>query len=212
MSTDKIITALLITLALSFVVMAALATGAFWALVGGMIVVGLVSIALSVIGVNLFGRWTDARIKARAVEYSHVEAMAKMGLLRESDQYRMLPEPDYSDVPVSTSGETANTVTQYQAEAVELLAASTLWLRNNTQRVPSQIIPYREAKSFEYFRSGEGFTRWQNGIKYLILQALATEKMNGKKKEGTFLKVGTVEQLYNSLKTASPTLPAAPRN
>lgn len=70
------------------IVMAALAVNMLWSLIGGVFVVGLIIIALAWIGVNLFSRWTAARISARSLDYAHDEQMAKIGFLPAGDRYR----------------------------------------------------------------------------------------------------------------------------
>lgn len=77
-----------IAVIITAIVMAALVVNMLWSLIGGVFVVGLILIALAWIGVNLFSRWTAARISARSLDYAHDEQMAKIGFLPAGDRYR----------------------------------------------------------------------------------------------------------------------------
>src|SRR5512139_1507662 len=93
--------------AIAAIVMAAIAVDALLLLVGGLVVVGAVLIGLASIGVNLFAKATEADNKRKMLLYDHVESMAKIGYLPESNSVRyvplQLPEVEY-DIPLSLTG------------------------------------------------------------------------------------------------------------
>lgn len=81
------------------VVGAALVFGALWALIGGVIALGVIGIALARIGVGLFSRWADAKVKIDGARYDFILGMASKGALPSGGEYiwksqvMALPEP-----------------------------------------------------------------------------------------------------------------------
>lgn len=198
----KIISVLLIVLALAGVVMAAIAADRLGDLVLGLGIVGLIVIILASIGVLLFGKWGTVKIAIDQEHNRHTEEMFKHGALPSSNRYKLLPKPQVEyDVPVDTSGETATSIIPYRQEAIELVALSVQWHQSDPQTDQTQIAPERIAKKLhEYFRGSDGFNKWQQAIKYLQIMRLADERKQGQKSLGTFAHE-PVQQLYARMKS-----------
>lgn len=194
---------IVIVSAITLVVFAAITAGSLLSLVVGVIVLGLISIGLASVGVNLFARYSEAQYKRDDLKLSFIEHMADKGILVEGRgvptfKPLQLPEPE-SDVPIGTSGQTDSTVSVYRDVAIELTALSKMVMPGKDKA--DQIAPYRTAKAqHEMFRGGEGFTTYQHACQYLLIKQYCYEKMNGKRKLGTFVLSGTVGQLYEKIR------------
>lgn len=199
----KTLSLLLLIATIAAVIMAAIATDRLGDFVLGLAVVGCVLIVLAAIGVWLFGMWGRVKVTIDTETHRHIEQMLDKGALPNNNRYRLLPaasEPEY-DLPISTSGETATSVVAHRQEAVELLTITKQWHDQKRQADPTQIIPHRFAKKMHvYFAGDEGFQRWHNGMKYLILSSLADERKVGSRSRGTFARGCTAVQLYERLK------------
>src|SRR5512139_2612964 len=117
-SANTVILSLLVLVVIAGIVMAALAFDALLWLIGGIIVLGCISVALARVGVNLFSRWTDARIKVRSLDYEHDEHMAKLGYLPSDDRY--LPTSRQIAAPVEPKPEQKQTIDPRHALLVNL--------------------------------------------------------------------------------------------
>lgn len=194
------IAAIFVALALAVIVLVALGMGMLWYLIGGVFAVGLITIGLSWVGVNLFSRYTEASIKAHSLKYDHIEHMAKLGYVPIGAGYEplQLPEPP-EDVSVSLRGVTAEQLAEFKIHAVNLLALSKQVMGETSQ----QVLPSYRATENDYFKDG---TSWTSAVQYLIANSIAVERYkqgkNGKKKIGTFLIAGTVGQAYDALRGA----------
>lgn len=198
-----IVAATLAAVGLILIVMAAIQSDALPQLIGGVVVLGLIVIALAVIGVVLFGKFGKTKLELDTEHHRHVEAMAQKGYLPNNDRYKsaLLDEPE--DLPVSTTGETDSTVNEYLNDAIELLALSGLEMPN--KRDSQQIIPFYKARKNPYFADVDV---WMKAVKYLLIKQKAYEwRVRGKNK-GTFLFTGTVGELLDTLKAQLPAPPA----
>jgi len=188
--------------AIAALVVAALAVGALWLLIGGVIVLGVITIALARVGVGLFSHYTDAALKRDTLRFGHIETVMKLGYLPEGGRVRYVPIPQIEapeDVPVSLQGITAEQLSEFKIHAVNLLALSKQEMGNTS----GQVIPFRRARENDYFRD---VAIWTNAVRYLLANKIAEEKykegQNGKRKIGTFLMAGTVEQAFDALNRA----------
>lgn len=177
------------------IVMAALAFDVLWSLIGGVFVVGVIVVALAWIGVNLFSRWTDARIKDRAVKFEHVEHMAKIGYIPAGQgiRYEPLRIAGPVDLAVSTRDVRASTVAAFRDDALNLLALSKQELGADSQ----QVLPYYKARQNEYFRDVKV---WTQAVQYLLVHQIAWQDNDEGKQNGTFLQTGTIGQAYAMLR------------
>ena len=188
---------LAVVAAIGLIVLAAIGAGVLGWLLVGVVLLGIVAIGIANVGVNLFSRYTDASIKTRALQYGHIEYMAKIGYTQTGSGYvpLQLPEP-LPDIPVSLDGITAEQLREFKILAVNLLALS----KQEMGDTSDQVIPYHRARSNEYFKD---VAVWSNAVRYLLANKIATERYkngkNGKKKEGTFMIVGTVGQAFEVL-------------
>lgn len=213
MTANRLIAVLLslLTIAvLSAIVLVAIGADRLWSLIGGVFVIGLIGVALAVIGVALYTRMSASRAEREELRYHHVEEMAKQGIIVvvpnsgwSYDPVPRLEASDDNDIPISTSGITNSTVDQYFEDAYNLAALSAQWHRENHQPNPKQLAPWRVAKLNDYFRGGEGLIRWQHGMAYFCLKMLAMETKVGGKSKGTFLNAATPEQMFQIMQ-ASP--------
>lgn len=198
-NTSLFVIAFMVAFGLLLIVLAAIATNALTMLIAGVVVLGLILIGLSTIGVRLFVKFSDAKLKIDQEQNRHVEAMADMGLLPRGGRYEpaLLDEPE--DLPVSLSGEVDSTVDAYRNDAIELLALSCLEMP--MKRDSQQIIPYYKARKNPYF---EDVGTWMNAVKYMLIKQMVYQKRrkgrSGWKNIGTFLNSGTVGVALDSLK------------
>ena len=192
---------LIIITAIALVVFAAIQAAVLGWLLAGVIVLGAVSIILARVGVDLFSRYTDSRVKVLSLKLDHTETMAKLGYQLIGGNYQLLPPPPQEeyDIPISTSGIVSSNVDAFLPDAVELGALSAQWHRGNNTKDKRQLAPYSIAKQDDYFKSGDGFVRWQNAMAYFCLKQIATEDKTGNRSRGTFVKRGTAEQAYQAL-------------
>lgn len=66
---------------IALIVFAAIEAGALLALIFGVVLLGVVSIGLAKVGVDLFSRWSDAKVRANAARYDFLQNMASKGVL-----------------------------------------------------------------------------------------------------------------------------------
>lgn len=179
---------------LASVVIIVVTADALLPFIGALIVIGLVLIGLFWVAVHLFRIWADAIYKLRNLNYNHAEQMVKQGYLFERGEYRQLPPPQAeSDIPVSISGFTNSAVEPYRIDALELLALSKLEMGEASE----QVIPFYRARSNPYFKD---VAVWTNAVRWLIINQVVIERYDGRRKLGTFLRSGTVGQVYQQLK------------
>jgi hypothetical protein len=181
------------------IVLAALALGALWALIGGVVALGVISVALARVGVSLFSRYTDAALKRDTLRFGHIETVMKMGYLPEARNVRYVPMPQLeapADVPVSLAGITNEQLAEFKIHAVNLLALSKQEMGENS----GQVLPFYRAKENDYFRD---VAVWTNAVRFLIANRIAVEQYKdgkqGRRKVGTFLVAGSVGQAFDNL-------------
>jgi len=195
------IVALVIVTAIALIVFAAITAGTLPTLVFGVVVLGLISIGLATVGVNLYARYADAQFKRDNLKLTHIERMADRGFLvsgRGVPNYLALPKPESEDIPVSTSGITQSTIAPYQEDAFELLA---LTVSEPGARDSTQVMPYHKARKNDYFKDP---AIWMRAVQFLLVNQIAVERYEGKRKLGTFVLSGTVGQAYDRMKRTAP--------
>lgn len=194
-NTSIFLIAFLVAFGITLIVLASIAAGALAALIAGVVVLGLILIGLSTIGVRLFVKFADAKLKIDEEQNRHVEAMADRGLLPRGGRYEpaMLDEPE--DLPVSLTGEVDSTIDAYRNDAIELLALSCLEMP--MKRDSRQVMPYYKARKNQYFAD---VNVWMNAVKFLLMKRIAHEERRRGKNIGTFLNSGTVGVALDNLK------------
>lgn len=127
--------------ALTIVVLAAIAANSLWTLIGGVIVIGVITIGLSWIGVNLFSRYTDAVLRRNEIDYRHAENTMKLGYVPENRRmiYTPIQQPTAIEAPkqVSPANQIILNPNALQTSAVNLLLFSCRLLGDNSNRIAS---------------------------------------------------------------------------
>lgn len=189
------IIAFIVAVGLLLIVLAAIVANVLPQLIAGVVVLGLIGISLSTIGVRLFVKFSDAKLKIDQEQNRHVEAMADMGLLPRGGRYEPASLDEPEDLPVSLSGEVDSTIDAYRIDAIELLALSCLEMP--MKRDSRQVMPYYKARKNQYFAD---VNVWMNAVKFLLMKRIAHEERRRGKNIGTFLNSGTVGVALDSLK------------
>lgn len=194
-----IVAATLAAVGLILIVMLSILSDALLQLIAGVVVLGLITIALAAIGVVLFEKFGKTKVEIDKENHRYIEAMTRLGYPPNDNRFRtaLLDEPE--DLPVSTTGETDSTVNEYLNDAIELLALSGLEMPN--KRDSQQIIPFYKARNNPYFAD---VNVWTNAVKYLLIKQKAYEKRVRNRHMGTFLYTGTVGELLDKLKAQLP--------
>lgn len=206
MNMNRFLLGLVIATAIALVVFAAISADKLLDLVGGIIALGVIAIALAWIGVKLYARWADAQHKRDSLKLAHIERMADKGLLltgRGVPTYTPLQLTEPEDVSVSVQGVTDSVVAPYQRDALELLALSKQIMPQGENS--TQIAPFYKARQDSYFKD---VAVWTSAVQFLLIKQLADERYkegkNGRKKEGTFVRHGTVGQVYEMMRKSAP--------
>jgi hypothetical protein len=196
---NRFLLGLVIATAIALIVFAAISADKLWQLVIGVIV-------LASIGVYLFRRWAEAQNERDKLKWTHIEHMADLGLLvtgRGVPTYTLMTLAEPEDVSVSVQGVTDSVVAPYQRDALELLALSKQIMPQGENS--TQIAPFYKARQDSYFKD---VAVWTSAVQFLLIKQLADERYrdgkNGRKKEGTFVRHGTVGQVYEMMRKSAP--------
>jgi hypothetical protein len=201
MTFQRIILLIFFVLALTAVVSAALAVGRLGDLIGGVAVVGVISIILSAIVVWLFGKWAEAKLKLNMESNRHVETMFRSGALPNGDRYKLFPQQQIA-APVKPQLNPATKGIHFSHSSIEvnavnlvlfsmnLLGQNSNRLASNPECAQANIIGYNGRK-------------WEAIIKYLRDSGIDIATIPGPVENGggAYIPedIGTAQALYDRL-------------
>lgn len=181
--------------AIALIVFAAIEAGALLALIFGVVLLGVVAIGLAKVGVDLFSRWSDAKVRIDGARYDFIQNMAAKGALPNDGSFvplhRQIAAPEEPDGAVLTESETE----QYRQLALELVGVTYQKCGMNTH----QLIPFNKC-AVDGIEPFNDVKKWTGAKNWLLNHGLAYKEMSGDKCIATLFSNGmTVGDVYKRL-------------
>jgi hypothetical protein len=177
---------IVVVTAITLVVFAAITAGSgvLLELIGGVIVLGVISIGLATVGVSLFTKWAKAQNDRDKEKHHHAEQMAEKGIVVTGNGF-----PDYTWIQSQIAApeqkqlprhEWNQDVEKWRMAGVELVALTI----DMEGRESKKIISREKAQENDLFKSAG---RVQNAFDFLGKNHLTYVQMAGGKQEGTYI-------------------------